>query len=90
MAAALAKYGALLNAALVHEQREVDAHSVEFALGNCDLTIVQPLASNAPGAEQVARMGESIGHLQLRTNNADSAGLLDVELAHGASIALIA
>lgn len=90
MNGALAKYGALLDAAPVSEQRDVDTHRVQFALGNCDLTLVQPLTSNAPGAQQVARAGESIGHLQLRTDDAASAGQLNRELAHGASIALIA
>ncbi|MEZ4709392.1 MAG: VOC family protein [Caldilineaceae bacterium] len=89
MGVALAKYGALLDARPVRNRRTADVHSVQFALGNCDLTLVQPLTATASGAQQVVRMGETIGHLHLRTSQAASAGLLDAELAHGASIELI-
>ena len=90
MDAALAKYGVMLDAEPVSSHMREDVHTARFALGNCDLMLVQPLTSAAPGAAQVARLGESIGRLQLHTASKVNTGLLGLTLAHGAPIELIA
>ncbi len=89
LAAATARYTKILGMAPTAQAQSAEEQSVTFGLDGHTITLAQPLTHGTPLAEHLARFGEVPFLLQLRTNQMELVGLLDLGMAHGARVVLV-
>ncbi len=90
LAAATARYTKILGMAPTAQAQNSEEQSVTFRLDGHTITLAQPLAHGTPLAEHLAHFGEVPFLLQLRTKQGEWVGLLDLGMAHGARLTLVA
>ncbi|MEZ4617269.1 MAG: VOC family protein [Caldilineaceae bacterium] len=90
LAAATARYTTILGMAPTSQAHDQEERRVSFGLDGHAITLVTPVVDDTPLADHLARFGEVPYQLRLRTERVDTAGLLDLEQAHGARIELVA
>jgi len=88
--AATARYTKILGLSPTAKAENSEQQRVTFDLAGQTITLAQPLHQGTPLAEHLARFGEVPYLLQLRTSNAALVGELDLGMAHGARVALVA
>lgn len=87
--AATARYCTILGIAPAAQAQNDEEQRVTFGLDGHAITLAQPITHGTALAEHLARFGEVPYLLRLRTQNAALTGLLDLEMAHGARLALV-
>lgn len=66
-----------------------ETRTVDFTLGSATITLAMPTGKSSPLRGHLARRGEGIYALRLRTPKSASAGLLDPARTHGAGLELM-
>lgn len=88
--ASIVHYKALLGSDERNGSPVEGARTVDFALGDTTvLTLAAPNTSSSPLATYLAKRGEVLYSLTMRTTDTSCVGLLDVTGAHGARIELV-
>ncbi len=66
-----------------------ETRTVDFTLGSATITLAMPTGKSSPLRGHLARRGEGIYTLRLRTPKSASAGMLDPARTHGAGLELV-